>query len=54
MRARDIPLDRFVNAQHEMVDRCRREGVEPPDVLAIAKANAKRIERDAPEYIGGT
>ena len=52
MRERKFPLGRMVEAQHTIVDQAQRAGVEPPDMLAIAKQRAKEIRRHRPDLIG--
>lgn len=54
MRERPIRLDRAVNAQHEMVARAARQGITLPDPLTVAKRQAARIRRHAPEIVTGT
>lgn len=32
-----VRLDRAINAQHEVIDQCRRAGIQPPDLYGEAK-----------------
>lgn len=43
-----VHLDRAVNAQHEIIDQCRRAGVEPPDLFGVAQ---RRVRSGAVEAI---
>ena len=52
MAERRIPLDRFVEAQHSLVDEAERKGTHVPDLLDVAKRQAREIQRLAPELIG--
>lgn len=54
MRSRPVGLSQFIEAQGEMVRTAERTGVMAPDVMAIAKRQAARIEKHAPELITGT
>jgi hypothetical protein len=40
-----IRLSSFVEAQHEMIDRCERQHIEPPDTLAIGKQRARQLKQ---------
>jgi hypothetical protein len=39
-----IRLSTFVEAQHELIDNCERQHIEPPDTLAIGKQRAKVLK----------
>ena len=54
MNQRKLPLDRFINAQQELVRDAEKAGVEAPDILGAAKRQARRIQKHAPELVGGT
>lgn len=54
MRERRVPLNRFIEAQGQMVRDAERTGVPAPDVLGIAKRQAAAIEKHAPELVTGT
>ena len=52
MRERGIPLNRMIEAHDTIVHQSDQAGVEPPDTLKIAKRQAARIRKHAPELIG--
>ncbi len=52
MAERRIPLGRFIEAQHSLVDDAERKGARVPDLLEVAKQTASEIQRHAPELIG--
>jgi len=54
MNQRKIPVDRFVNALEDVQREARKTGVDPPDFLADAKRQARKIQKYAPELVGGT
>jgi len=54
MRERKIPIQDFQNALDDQQTAARRAGVEPPDVWAAAKREAKIIQKHAPELVEGT
>ncbi len=52
IRERPIPLNRFIEAQGQLVHDAERRGLEPPDTLGFAKRQAKEIQERAPELLG--
>jgi len=54
MWARRIPLNRFIEAQGEMVRTAERTGQPAPDILKIAKRQAAIVRRYQPELVTGT
>lgn len=42
-----VHLDRAVNAQHEIIDQCRRAGIQPPDLYGEAKRRIAAGEVEA-------
>ena len=54
MNQRHIALGRAQEAHDTIVYEAEKAGVEPPDTLAIAKREAEKVRRDAPELITGT
>ena len=53
MRERGVPLNRMVEAHETILHEAARAGVEPPDTLAMAKAQAKAIQRHRPDLVTG-
>ena len=49
---RRFPLDRFVEAQGEMIRDAERAGVKAPDVLKIAEHHAREIQTHRPDLRG--
>lgn len=49
---RRVHLGRAIEAQHEIVDQAQRAGVEPPDLLSVARRKAAAIRKHAPEVLG--
>ena len=53
MNQRGIPLGLAQEAHDTIVYEAEKAGVEPPDTLSIAKREAAKVRRGAPELITG-
>lgn len=49
-----LRVSTFMEAQHELVDACEREHIEPPDTLAIGKRRAKALQQRGVTSLGET
>jgi len=54
MSARKIPMIDAFNAIEEVQSKARKDGVEPPDLLAAGQRRAEYIQKHAPELVEGT